>query len=164
MTASCGAYRFALTTARSKWAGWRRWRASSIANHGIVRPIWTSLRPIRKGPSTPIRMSAASSRKEPAAIAWPLQEAITGVGKERIRSASVAPRRSISTTRSPSPEAKTPRSKPAEKRPSRPASTSTASSRSAWSSSPWSVRSISTESAFALPSSIVTVAIRSFSA
>ena len=43
--ASCGPYIAAVTT-RWKLAGCRRWRASSIANHGTVRPILISLRPI----------------------------------------------------------------------------------------------------------------------
>ena len=45
MTASAGPYIVALTTARLKCAGCRRWRASSITNHGTVSPIFTSLRP-----------------------------------------------------------------------------------------------------------------------
>ena len=105
----------ALTTARLKWAGFRRWRASSITNQGTVSPIFTSFRPILKGPSVPMRRSAASAMKAPAATVCPEQAVITGRSNPRIRSASVAPSVSISITCSTSPPAKTFRSKPAEK-------------------------------------------------
>lgn len=55
--ASSGANRAAVVV-RAKPGGVRRWRASSMANFGTVRPMATSFMPIRQGPWTPRRTSA----------------------------------------------------------------------------------------------------------
>jgi len=56
----------------------RRSRASSMAKIGSGMPMATSLRPILAGPSLPMRTSVVSSRRAPAARAWPVQAATVG--------------------------------------------------------------------------------------
>ncbi len=159
--APCGSNMAPVTAAWSKAPGVRRCRASTRANQGRVSPMRTSLSPSLKGPSAPTRASAAMRRKAPAGKAWPAQATATGAGKERMRSASVAPSRSRATTSSAArrgPRGRTrPRNSPAARSAGR-----LFRLVSAWSKASCRARSIGMEKTFTLPSSMEMVLMWSF--
>ncbi len=135
-----------------------RYRANATVAGEMETPRVASLKPTLKGPSRPIRRSAARSSAAPAANAWPVQAMTTGMSNLKMRNT-----RSISSRLrcrwASEPDRSSARSNPAENIPGRPERiTATAESPIALSNWAFTSAMKALPSALTLPSSSVTVA------